>query len=126
MNRIKICAGCALDFLPELSNGRLLTCSDVDHFAGYSSLVGRSQAGCNHVPHIYEIARLPAIAMNDWFLFIYSPVQEYRDNARIGRRRILSWAVNIEIAQVDCFEIIQLAVNGPVLFSCQFLNRIGA
>src|ERR1035441_8281923 len=72
------------------------------------TLLGGSRASQHIRPHrvinISEVAASLSIAKDRWLLALQHLHAEFREHARIRRRRILTGPKNIEVAQTHCFE----------------------
>jgi hypothetical protein len=111
--------------IEQLIEGNTARGGDVDHFAGGVCRLAGAQHAVHDVGDVGEVAGLLTVALNRRRTAFEQRRGEQRDDARIGRPRILARPEYVEIADRDGLEAIELREHLAVLLGDQLLQRIG-
>ena len=79
----------------------------------------------NDIANVYEIAALLAVAMNHHGFTRHDPLRKDGDDARVGRVRVLSGAVDIEEPQRRRSHTMQPHRHGGVKLAAQLIGAVG-
>src|SRR5262249_14518128 len=97
---------------------------DVEHHPSGCWDHRREYVNVGDVADIDEVARLLAIAVDDWCTALQRGCDEGGDDGRIGAMRILGGAEDVEVAQGDGLDAIECVPDRDIGLRRELLNTI--